>query len=139
MTRNWLGNKSSRNKKTLAPLSEVITVGFSFLLGCSGLAQLAESPLAQKLGWNGNNRDDLARLLVATNKQRIADLPVSWDARKTAILIRNFAPLSHATRPLKFWTVICCVVEFLSPLRVPETVLIAEEIRMMEGVTARGV
>ena len=57
--------------------------------------------------------------------------------RKTALLIRNFAPRGHASDASKIWSVMRCVVRFVSPLRVPDEVLIAEEVRMLEVVEAR--
>ena len=74
---------------------------------------------------------------MAFNKKRIADLPVSWHARKTALLIRNFAARDRASDALKIWNVMRCVVRFTSPLRVPDAVLIAEEKRMLEVVGTR--
>ena len=74
---------------------------------------------------------------MACNKQRIVDLAASWQARKTALMIRNFAPRDHASDAFKIWNVMRCVVSFLSPLRVPDAVLIAEEEHMLEAVAAR--
>ena len=97
-----------------------------------GLIELASSPLARKIGWSGANRDELARMLVASNKQHIAALAASWRARWAALLIRNCAPRDHASDAFKIWSVMRCVVRFQSPLQVPDAVLIAEEKRMLE-------
>ncbi len=82
--------------------------------------------------WDGNDRRDLGQLLVSSNKQRIRNLPISWVARKTVLLIRNFAPRDHASDALKVWNAMRCVLWFLSPLHVPDALLIAEEVRMLD-------
>ena len=69
---------------------------------------------------------------MAANKQRLAVLTVSWNVRKTALMIRNFAPRDHASDGFKIWNVMRHVVRFLSPLRVPDAVLVAEEERMLD-------
>jgi excinuclease ABC subunit C len=91
-------------------------------------------------------RDEVHRFAIGAHRSKRAkaitaspldEVPGIGPARKKALLIRNFAPRDRASDAFKIWNVMRHVLRFLSPLRVPDGVLMAEEARMLEVVGAR--
>ena len=80
-------------------------------------------------------KEEMKVLLERLNSYRTS-LERSWHARKMALLIRNYAPRGRACDAFKIWSVMRCVVSFLSPLRVPDKVMITEEERMLDALDA---
>ena len=68
----------------------------------------------------------------ANTAQHIIDRTPSWEARKTLMSIRNFAPDSALSRGFAVWNVMKTTAKFLSPNPISDNQMIQEEDNMIK-------